>query len=134
MPNFVSQICIFYKNDSHTKQNPDVCWQYQCYWPQGLFWCFRESSGNRIQKKVNKIFSSFLFQHPPWSPWSPYTPTVRMLIKLAESPWRLPGLPKLKVLTCLTCLKCLECLECLGFCKVFLYIYIFTFLCYCVTV
>ena len=23
---FVSQICIFYKNDSHTKQNPDVCW------------------------------------------------------------------------------------------------------------
>ena len=34
---FVSQICIFYKNDSHTKQNPEVCWQYQWYWPPGTF-------------------------------------------------------------------------------------------------
>ena len=82
---------------------------------------FRESRECLKKKKWNKkiiakILFFFFFS----------TPSLESLKSLnaycvpanqtpPKSPWRLPGLPKVKIL---------KCLKCLGFCKVFLYIYL----------
>ena len=90
---------------------------------------FRESRECLKKKKWNKkiiakILFFFFFSTPSLESLKSLNHTIYLLIKLPESPWRLPGLPKVKIL------KCLKCLKCLGFCKVF-FVYLFTFLCYC---